>query len=156
MPIKENKRNTLKFVVEDSEYKVQRISLRELDDLPFLNNFIGDGPMSIRELTDTYSKDDRMETIYFMVSKIKNDVETIIGWLISHILQFGRHIKILSCFCLDELTEGWGIVGHVVQKYGCGLQNKNGITPYILVFETIHDEVPHNKELKCLMKIMTI
>lgn len=153
LPIKENKRNTIKFVVDDSEYKVQRISLRELDVLPFLNNFIGDGPMSIRELNDTYSKDDRMETIYFMVSKIKNDVETIIGVAdFTYFAVWEAYQNSELFFCLDELTEGWGIVGHVVQKYGCGLQNKNGITPYILVFETIHDEVPHNKELKMFNK----
>lgn len=148
-PLKENKNNTVNFVVDDSEYKVQRIPLRELDNQPFLNNFIGDGPMSIRELGDTHSKDDRMEIIYFMLSTIENGTETIIGLAdFTYFAVLGAYQNSELHICLDFHAESWGIVGLVAEKYGCGLQDQKGISPYILLFEKIHDEVPHNKGLK--------
>ncbi|GAB6558112.1 hypothetical protein bcgnr5378_06690 [Bacillus cereus] len=147
--LKENKNNTVKFVVDSSEYKVQRIPLKELDNQPFLYNFIGDGPMSIHERIDTHSKDDRIETIYFMISKIENGMDTVIG--VSEFTYFAvweAYQNSELFICLDGSAESWGFLGFVCEKYGVGLQDNKGITPYILLFETIHDEVPHNKELK--------
>ncbi|GAB6458334.1 hypothetical protein bcgnr5390_10190 [Bacillus luti] len=148
-PLKDNENNTVKFVVDGSEYKVQRIPLRELDNQPFLNNFIGDGPMSIRELGGTHSKDDRMEIIYFMISKIENGIETIIGLAdFTYFAVWEAYQNSELNICLDFHAESWGIVGFVAEEYGCGLHDQKGISPYILLFEKIHDEVPHNKGLK--------
>lgn len=148
-PIKANKSNTVKFVVDDFEYKIQRIPFKKAGELPFLHNILGDGPQSLTDWSDTYSKDDRQEVIYFIVSKIDNNTETVLGVAeFTYFAIWDAYENSELFIALDSLAEHWGIVAFAAQEYGCGLQNKNGITPYLLVFETIHDEVPHNKELE--------
>ncbi|PDY14138.1 hypothetical protein COO16_04020 [Bacillus pseudomycoides] len=151
-PIEENKNNSVKFVVDDSEFKIQRIPCREADML-LLHNWLGNAPMSLDERSERYSKDDRKEIIYFNIIKIENSKETIIGIAEFTYFAVWRTYNYSELFItLDSLTEEWGILGFAIEKYGCGLKDKKGITPYILVFETIHDEVPHNKELKMFME----
>lgn len=151
-PIKENNNNSVKFVVDNSEFKIQRIPCREADMLP-LHNWLGNVPMSLDERSERYSKDDRKETIYFNITKIENSKETIIGIAEFTYFAVWRAYNNSELFItLDGLTEEWGVLGFAIEKHGCGLKDKKEITPYILVFETIHDEVPHNKELKVFMK----
>lgn len=151
-PIKENKNNSVKFVVSNSEFKIQRIPCREADMLP-LHNWLGDTPMSLDERSESYSKNDRKEIIYFSISKIENGKETIIGIAEFTYLAVWRAYNNSELFIiLDGLTEEWGILGRAIEKYGCGVKDKKEITPYILVFETIHDEVPHNKELSMFIE----
>ncbi|PFD16708.1 hypothetical protein [Bacillus cereus] len=150
--IKENKNNSVRFVVDDSEFKIQRIPCREADMLP-LDNWLENVPMSLDERSERYSKDDRKETIYFNITKIENRKETIIGIAEFTYFAVWRAYNNSELFItLDDLTEKWGILGFAIEKYGCGLKDKNEITPYILVFETIHDEIPHNKGLKVFME----
>jgi hypothetical protein len=148
MPIKENKSNICNLIIDEVEYKIQRITPREADSMPFLGNFLSDRPVSISQWKESYSTNDRMEIIYFNISKISDGVETVLG-----IAEFS-YLAVLDMYnssglflTLDGLTEEWGIIAHTIEKYGCGLESKKGLTPYILVFEDIHNEIPHNKEM---------
>lgn len=148
-PIKEKKNNFLKVMTGDNQYKIQRISRTEEEKLPHLGNWLGRGPFSLNEMNDKHSKDDRKEIIYFNISKIEDGAESVIGVAEFTYLAISNVYENSELFeTLDGLTQEWGIIGYAIEKYGCGLENKKGITPYVLVFENIHDEIPSNKELK--------
>jgi hypothetical protein len=146
--IKKNKNNVVAIAVDDVQYKIQRVPFDEEDTLPYLGNWLGEGPMSIDESKDEYGKDDRKEIIYFSISRVENGIESVIG-----IAEF-TYLAVWDVFTnnelfdyLDCLTEEWGMIGSAIEKYGCSLRTKKGITPYILAFEEIHDEFPYNEEL---------
>ena len=147
--IRKNKNNTVNIAIDNVQYNVQRIPYKEVDTLPYLNNWLGDGPMRIEYLDDNYNKNNRMEIIYFNISKMENGIATVIG-----IVEF-LYLAVLDTYknselfvSLDSLTEEWGIIAYTIEEYGCGLGNKKIITPYILAFENIHDEIPHNNDLE--------
>jgi len=151
LPIRNNKNNSVKFEAKGSEYKIQRIPYKKEEELPYLPNFLGSGPYSITEWcnNDSFTQNDRRETIYFNISKIENNTEAVIGVAeFTYFAIWNPYIKSELFFSLDNLAESWGIVGFAAEKYGCELQNETRISPYILLFENIHDEIPHNKELQ--------
>lgn len=146
--IKKNKANTVDIVVDDIKYKIQRVPYKEASELLPLINWLGEGPLSIDETKDKYSKNDRKEILYFNLLKIENDTETVIGIAeFTYFAIWDTYKNSQLSLYLDVLTEEWGVIGYTIERYGCGLKNKEEISPYILAFETIHDEIPHNKEL---------
>lgn len=44
------------------------------------------------------------------------------------------------------MTEGLGIVGSVVENEGCSVRDNEAISPYILLAEDFHNEIPKNKD----------
>jgi len=146
--IKKNKNNSKTFIINSTEYKIQRVPYKELKDLPHLGNFLGDGAFSLAEMDKKYTKDNRIEIMYFYISKIENNIETIIGVADFTYLAVWDTYKTRNLFdCLDFLAEEWGIVAYAINKFECELNNKKEISPYILVCEEIHNEIPYNEAL---------
>jgi hypothetical protein len=150
--IRKNKNNTCNFTVNDAEFKVQITSQRAVPELAKLGGILKSEAYQINGDTP-YSKNNKIETMYFYVAKIEGDIENVIGILeLTYMAVLDSYrAKELSAD-LGEICTTWGDLGYAIQKYGCGIGSKKGITPYVLFFETIHGEIPYNKYLDEFME----
>lgn len=148
LPIKKNKKNTVIFEVDGSAYAIQRVPHQEVDNLP-VGSWLGDGPQSLLE-NESWNVNDRKEEIYFTVSKIEDDKTEVIGIAQFTYFAFGEAYRNGELFyVLDGLTEEWGIIGFMIE----GLDSETEeFTPFMLVYEGIHDELPFNKELQAFQE----
>lgn len=138
-------RDTKYFEVSGVDYKIQRIdSENEFNMLP-ITNWLGIGPFSLTNMGDDYDKNDRIEIIYFLISKVVDGNEIVLG-----VVEF-QYLAVLKAYrnselfyILDAMTERLGIVGSVVEDMGCNIIRNDKISPYILLLEDFHNEIPKN------------
>lgn len=151
-PIQHNALHSVELFLEDEKYKLQRLTIPEMEQQPICN-VIEYGPMSLDDCGENWNFNDRLESIYFALSKIENDTETILGILdTTYISLFESYLKDELYFDLDSLDDDWGLLAIAIDQYGFNQSDLTELSKYCLVYETIHKELPENKDLLTFME----
>ncbi|MEK4532104.1 hypothetical protein [Solibacillus sp. FSL K6-1554] len=141
--------------LKGEQYTLLRLTIPEVEQLPIFNVF-GNGPMSLNDSGGNWSFTDRFEIIYFAISKIENGNETILGILETTYFSITDSYTNKELYWdLDNLNEEWGLLGETIERYGCDLDDLEEISPFCLVYEKIHNELPENKDLFTFMNNST-
>lgn len=138
------------FNLKEHKYKVQKINEDYIDLNGYLDWF-GNSVFSLSKNDEDISGD-RIEVFKFLISKL-NKEETVLGAVEFAYMSVSETYLDSDFFLkLDDLTQAFGIVGYVIQELGCNAFDKSKISPYILLLEGFHNEIPLNKEFDDLIK----
>lgn len=142
--IRWRRNNRISFKIDNVKYSIQRITPSQVKLLPVKFNNYKLGLYS-QNYKGNYIKNDRIEKVYFYISRLENYKEEVIG-----IAEFS-YLSILKAYnnkqlfsLLDDERAEWGIIGAFLEERGCGKQYE--ISPYILLFDKIYGNIRDNKK----------